>query len=253
MAPLAEEPLAVQDAERWLIAAEMCYWAALEDYGAPELLRRGREYLARLEDLAEPVAVKRRDELQANIEAQLDMAHDTLRGVFPGYRVLREGIGPEVLVDDPWVVSTVNATEAASSLLSGALRTHAQFDLRGRALFQHGGDERLEAAESRPDLLNEAFYVLSGNPRVWIDPVLEPEAADGSDVVPPNVSLEVVLDDIGTEPPLFAATITAELSVDGAPAGEKVRAFGFAHDHRPDLRILAFWFTGLLLAALLPR
>ena len=129
MAPLAEEPLAVQDAERWLIAAEMCYWAALEDYGAPELLRRGQEYLARLEDLAEPVAVKRRDDLQANIEAQLDMAHDTLRGVFPGYRVLREGIGPEVLVDDPWVVSTVNATEAASPFGAPSERT-LRFDLR---------------------------------------------------------------------------------------------------------------------------
>jgi tetratricopeptide (TPR) repeat protein len=243
---------AVEDAERWLMAAEMCYWAALEDYGAPELLRRGQAYLERLDGVADPAVAQRRDELNTNFDAQLDMAHDTLRGVFPGYRILREGVGPEVLVDDPWVISTVNASKGVSALLRGALRKHAQFDLRGQALFQHGGDERLAEAELRPDLLNEAFYVLSNNPRLWIDPTIEPAPrqlppADASDI-----SLHVQISDLGTEPPLFAVTLEGELSVDGVPSGEKFRAFGFAHDHRKDLHVLALWLLGFLLAALLP-
>ncbi|MDB4733836.1 hypothetical protein OAF73_00515 [Planctomycetota bacterium] len=240
------------DSERWLVAAEMCYWAALEDYGAPELLRRGQGYLERLEGVKDPAVARRRDELSANFDAQLDMAHDTLRGVFPGYRILREGIGPEVLVDDPWVVSTVNATEAASSLLGNALSKHAQFDLRGEALFLHGGDERLAEAEARPDLLNEALYVLSSNPRLWIDPTIEPTTLQREDDDASHISLDVRLDDLGTEPPLFAATFEGELSVDGVPSGEKVRTFGFAHDHREDLHVLALWLLGFLAAALYP-
>ncbi|MDB4736560.1 hypothetical protein OAF93_02220, partial [Planctomycetota bacterium] len=59
-------------------------WAALENRGAPELLRRGQEYLERLEGVEDPAMVRRRDELGTKFKAQLDMAHDTLRGVLPG-------------------------------------------------------------------------------------------------------------------------------------------------------------------------
>ena len=73
----------------------MAYWAAVQDYGSPELLRLAQAYLDQAEAMSGedfPGLSARRRSLEVNVEAQQDMAHDTLRALFPGYRLLREGL-----------------------------------------------------------------------------------------------------------------------------------------------------------------
>lgn len=237
-APLQES---IAEAEDPLEAAEMAYWAALADFSAPELLRLAESHLVdaiRLGAKDEEASRQRSLSLEGNLDAQRDMGHDTIRAAFPAYRLLLGGLVHEVLVDDPWAVSTVAASEALREALQGGLGRYGQFDLRGRTVYRHAGDMPRASAESRPDLLNEAFYVLRRSQRLWLDPRLQQLERDHD---APHVLLDLELSDAGTAPPLWAVTATATLSIDGQPTGDQVRTFGFALDRRgrvPQLLLL---------------
>ena len=230
-----------------LEAAETTFWAALEDASSPELLALGFARLAVVRQLPgadRPEVQARISQLQQDLEEQQEMAHDTLRANFPAYRLLRDGLCHEVLVDDPWVVATVNSAGGIAEMLRTTWPRQAQYDVAGTAEMWHAGDELLAAPEARWDLVNEAYFAFATNPRIWLDPRQDRSPPAGQ----PSTSLllDVGFSDFGSAAPLWRVTGTGTVRERGAPIGQEVRAFGFALDRRGRL----LWLLAPLVLAL---
>lgn len=229
--------------EAKLEAAEAAFWAALEDSDAPELLELGWARLAEAEQMPGatlPAVAVRIRQLREDLAGQQDMAHDTLRANFPAYRLLRDGLVHEVLVDEPWVVATTNSASGLAELLRSGWSRQAQYDVRVTAHMRHGGEELLPRARERWDLANEAYYVMAQNPRVWLDARRGRAANPGASSV--RLRLDADFGDEGSMAPLWRVTGKATVREAGQATGQEVRAFGFALDRRDSLIQLVLLF-----------
>lgn len=247
VAPVQDESSQI---EQLLDAASMAYWAAIHDHGSLALLDLGLEHVQAASNLIPADALElraRADQVALSLAAQRDMSRDTLRTIFPTYRLLAAGMGHEVLVDEPWIVATTRASDELLEALQTSFGRYGQLDTIGAARFEWDGDHRLLDPIDRRDYLNEAIYVLSSGSKTWVHEAASPAAL--ADVAPHGPSLSLRLSDEGTLPPLWAVTSAAELFIDGHSTGEEVRAIGFALDRRDRLIWIILAPTALLLVA----
>jgi len=144
--------------------AETFYWLGIEEHGDMESFEQALKYLEKaestlkksnarpheMEAFASRIKIFRRD-----IEKQIDMAHDTFRGVFPmvGFLGMPLFLDPFTfhayeLIDDPDVVAVTNAAEKMTHTLAK----------RGSRTVQY--DVVFVGTDKEYNLLNEVFAVV---------------------------------------------------------------------------------------------
>ena len=240
--PQSPQQAQTPDVATMLAATEATFWAALEDAGSPELLQLGFERLdavAALPTAKAPELQLRIRQLRQDLEEQADMSHDTLRAAFPAYRLLRAGFRHEVVVDDPWVVATVRSAHGIANLLARGLYRRAQYDVTGTAWMRHAGERLQSSPQERWDLVNEAYFELAQNPRVWLDPTAQRAPLASANL--PDLSMDLRLTDSGSLAPLWLVTGTATVKTRDGSIGQEIRSFGIVLDRRDRLA----WLIGL--------
>ncbi len=213
-----------QDAEADLAAAEAFYWAALADDSDPVLLELGSSRLEGLLAREDEVGERARA-LEADLRHQIDMAHDTLRGVFPAYRFLVEGPRNEAFVDDPWILAAVRSAQKLVEAIEAHGVASGQYSIK--ADFRGGGSAHVPSTSRA--LENEIHAVLSTSSRLWLDP--RPASSDEQRVG----ELVATGESMGNSAPLWGVQIDATLVENGSGKVSEVRAFGFALDQRSHL------------------
>jgi tetratricopeptide (TPR) repeat protein len=152
--------------------AETYYWFGMAEQGNLDAFRNGLSHLDRAELLIEQGSLSddeasqfqaRVDGLRTDLDEQIEIAHDTLYGLFPLTRFLRRSIFSDSislhtfeLIDDPTVMAS---TFAAKNL---ALETIKQWTQR------HQLDVVFTSVPHNPQLENEALYVFNSHPKYFV-------------------------------------------------------------------------------------
>jgi hypothetical protein len=155
-----------------ILHAETYYWLGMAEQGNMAAFRKGLQHLARANSLVQdaPLSEIERSRYQARIkglqidlEEQVEIAHDTLFGVFPLTRFLTRSLFAESttldtfeVIDDPTVMA---ATSAARKL---ALTTITEWKER------HQLDVVFTSVPNNPQLENEALYVFNSHPKFFV-------------------------------------------------------------------------------------
>lgn len=164
------EPLIEIDRE--LLHAETYYWFGMAEQGNMSAFRKGLGHLATAEQLLAEVEVPESDRqlrtariegLRVDLDEQMEIAHDTLFGVFPLTRFITQSLFAEStildtfeVIDDPNVMAT---TFAAKKL---ALTTITEWKQR------HQLDVVFTSVPHNPQLENEALYVFNTHPKFFV-------------------------------------------------------------------------------------
>lgn len=152
--------------------AETYYWFGMAEQGNLSAFRKGLEHLARarqrvaddsLPEVERDRYAARIEGLQVDLEEQVEIAHDTLFGVFPLTRFLTRSLFAESttldtfeVIDDPTVMAV---TFAAKKL---ALTTITEWKQR------HQLDVVFTSVPHNPQLENEALYVFNSHPKFFV-------------------------------------------------------------------------------------
>jgi tetratricopeptide (TPR) repeat protein len=159
-------------AEQELKHAETYYWFGLAEQGNLMPFRHGLHHLDRASDLVDTGPLSEADKknfharvdgLRTDLEEQVEIAHDTLFGLFPITRFLARSIFAEStslntfeLIDDP----TVMASTAAARRL--ALETIERWTQR------HQLDVVFTSLPHNTQLENEALYVFNSHSKFYV-------------------------------------------------------------------------------------
>ncbi|MCA9121840.1 MAG: AAA family ATPase [Planctomycetaceae bacterium] len=160
------------DIDQELLHAETYYWFGMAEQGNMAAFDKGLYHLGEAKRLLEdvPLSVLDRDRylariegLQVDLDEQVEIAHDTLFGVFPLTRFITRSLFAEStildtfeVIDDPTVMA---ATSAAKKL---ALTTITEWKQR------HQLDVVFTSVPHNPQLENEALYVFNSHPKYFV-------------------------------------------------------------------------------------
>lgn len=158
--------------EQELLHAETYYWFGMAEQGNLAAFDKGLMHLGRASKLltsiaeSDPAAVGYRARiagLRTDLDEQIDIAHDTLYGLFPMTRFLDRSIfaestslGTFELIDDPTVMATTSAARKLS------LETIQQWTGR------HHLDVVFTSVPHNPQLENEALYLFNTHPKYFV-------------------------------------------------------------------------------------
>ena len=171
-AEAADVPTPAEKAESELVHAETYYWFGMAEQGNLAAFGKGLRHLDRAAGVVErgPFSddEKRRyrariEGLRTDLEGQIEIAHDTLYGLFPMTRFLARSIFADStslrtfeVIDDPTVMAS---TFAAKNL---ALETIKQWTQR------HQLDVVFTSVPHNPALENEALYLFNSHPKYFV-------------------------------------------------------------------------------------
>ena len=190
----------VGEVTRLLNVAHAYYWFGLAEQGNPSSFNRGIDYLARAREMlkqlekgnitaAEVQGLSSSIEaLQSDLDEQLDIAHDTLFGVFPMARFLGPSLFADPtststfeLIDDPEVIAVTSAAENLMSTIVSELKTAPQLVVSFSSIPQSRALENEVLyifntsgkffVETRRDLV-QAIYAQASSPieaSAWLD------------------------------------------------------------------------------------
>lgn len=173
---LQASPNPVQSLDGLIRNADTTYWLGQAEKGDVRLFQKGINSLdeasSLLVDLSKEDQAKqtsRIDSLRQELEEQMDMAHDTLWGVFPLLRfAIFKADNWEWLDNDMKVVAVGRATQGLRSTLIENWRNLPQMDVTYAATeFFNGVHIRSQALE------NEAAYLMNENPKFFNHNALE--------------------------------------------------------------------------------
>ena len=152
--------------------AETYYWFGMAEQGNKAAFHKGLQHLLRAQELldeSESSQQQKRhyqgriDGLGVDLVEQLEIAHDTLFGIFPLTRFLTRSLFAESttldtfeVIDDPTVMAS---TSAAKKL---ALTTITEWKQR------HQLDVAFTSVPYNPQLENEALYVFNSHPKFFV-------------------------------------------------------------------------------------
>ncbi|MCB9873191.1 MAG: AAA family ATPase [Planctomycetaceae bacterium] len=168
----ASEGEARSEIDRQILHAETYYWFGMAEQGNMTAFRKGLWHLSQAEEQLAAVSLSTDDKeryasriegLRVDLDEQIEIAHDTLFGVFPLMRFITQTLFAEAttldtfeVIDDPTVMAS---TFAAKNL---ALTTITEWKQR------HQLDVAFTSVPHNPQLENEALYVFNSHPKFFV-------------------------------------------------------------------------------------
>lgn len=160
------------EVEEQLKHAETYYWFGMAELGNLQAFYKGYAHLWKAEQLVEdgPFSLAEKEQyrkriygLRTDLKQQVEIAHDTLYGLFPLTRFLRPSIFADSttldtfeVIDDPRVMATTFAARKLS------LEVIKQWTGR------HHLDCVFNSVPRTPDLENEALYLFNTSPKFFV-------------------------------------------------------------------------------------
>jgi len=168
----ASKGAGVPEIDRQALHAETYYWFGMAEQGNMAAFRKGLRHLSQAEEQLAVASLSANDReryanriagLRIDLNEQVEIAHDTLFGVFPLTRFIAQSLFAEAttldtfeVIDDPAVMAS---TFAAKNL---ALTTIAEWKQR------HQLDVVFTSVPHNPQLENEALYVFNSHPKFFV-------------------------------------------------------------------------------------
>lgn len=167
----------VERVDRLLQHADTCYWLGIEERGDVRIFRRGLGYLQNAQTLVKSIEdsdLKNRytdliHGAQNDLEEQLEMARNTLYGVFPLLRFMMFDVANYEIVEDPNIMATTRATSA----LVKNIRDHWKFpqlDVVCNSHVFHDGQYNIlngSKGTNAPNLQNKMAYIFNRSPEFF--------------------------------------------------------------------------------------
>lgn len=243
-----------QEIEKHLRHAQSYYWAGIVENGSHSAFTMGLQYAEKTEDLLnrlnlapeEKAAYRvRLEALRQDLTYQQEMAHDTLKGVFPLTYIMRHSLFNDFSVgstyevfDEPDVIALSAAVEKTVQHLSAKYVNNSQLRIR------------ITSSPPSPALENEARYILNTNPNFFAGPDHESiSLRGGRQDEMQNVDLQLIRFDETPEGMVVYKVVTVVEGIGGDSS--RFVAFGVSRDRRDTLfQIIVFIAAGFVLSAI---